>query len=168
MNHEDDESTRRLLSLALEYRGRPIDDLVDRLSAGDGDEWLTRTLRTPTPHGGLPEGLLEGHWTLPQMLQIKEYFKRGADPRNAESRRKSLLGYFLCTAAAQVHHHRLLSSGPREELAEAWRELAALASPPWRALLIEASRQLESRKPPASKSKSELPVLQRSPPPCVP
>ncbi len=135
----------RLFQMGITTPQRPIDHLVQRLSGPGSGTWLGEALRLPQVGcKGDPEtGLARGKLNIREIDDLKERCKLAAltngDPH---IRLASTAGYYIAIAAAAVHHHRLISSQPRDELSSMLLDLGSVASEPWATLLGQAALQL--------------------------
>jgi len=135
---------KRLLMLALTKR-RPVDRLIDRISASDGHGWMRTILSLPafTRAGDLTQGLVQGGWTADRLGQFKNECKQmtGAN-QDERSRLAGMLGYYLAVAAGLAHSGRNLSSQPQAELEAVLLDLAEAAPLPWSDLLARGALKL--------------------------
>ena len=157
----DDSRAARLLGVALR-RDRPIDRLIDRLSAEDGEVWLERGLRGYLTDPNAPpvdEVLLADSAPLEQLQELKDRAKTlysenhragshratGATEPGAESPKTvALIGmaaYFLTVAVALVRHDRRICSRSRKELQPMLRSLLEAMPSRWREMLKAAEER---------------------------
>lgn len=135
---------KRLLALALTKR-RPVDRLIDRLSASDGHGWMRTVLMLPTftRAGDLTSGLVNGTWSIDRLNQFKNECKQLTGASNDErSRLAGMLGYYLAVATGLASGGRNLSSQPQAELEAVLLDLAEAAPQPWSDLLARAALKL--------------------------
>jgi len=140
----DSATVSRLLGMGMSEPRRPVDDLIERLGRRDGARWFRALLAAgPLGSGGAdPERLLvEGKASLEIMRSLKESAKalfreRRDDP---EARLGSIAAYFLCVAAALVHHGTLICGRDRREVEEVLIDLGVAVPGGWGALLARAA-----------------------------
>jgi hypothetical protein len=138
----DPQLVQEMLKMGVADARRPIDRLIERLSVPGGADWLVLGLRLPQcGFGEDPEGgLVRGRLSLAALDAAKERCKQAAftDP-DANVRLAATGGYYLTIAAAAVHHNRLITSLPHEELSNAFLDLGAAMQEPWALLLGRAA-----------------------------
>lgn len=127
------EQTSRLLRLSMDSLPRPIDDLLDRLTAPDGSSWLAHVLSTgPGGAYGPPEVAIQQSVSLEQLRSIKE---AGTDlavrGRSGDARLAAMTSYFFAVAAGLARFDENLTSRESDELDEILRDLAAVVPPNW-------------------------------------
>ena len=131
-----------MLKMGVSDARRPIDRLIERLNAPGGPAWLVDTLRLPVwAMREEPEvALARGRLSLAALDTLKERCKQAAftDP-DSNLRLAATGGYYLAIAAAAVHHNRLITSLPAEELATAMLDLGEALPEPWTSLLGRAA-----------------------------
>jgi hypothetical protein len=127
---------------------RPLDRLLDRLHAPGGDVWFQDALRIPTLRlGDDPEAALaRGRLGVVGLDEAKERSKQAAFGSVDANERLAATGvYYLCIASAAVHHNRLITSLPREELANAFLDFGAALPEPWSSMLGRAALLLGAK-----------------------
>jgi hypothetical protein len=133
---------QEMLKMGVADARRPIDRLIERLANSGGTSWLVDGLRLPQcGFGDQPEdGLVRGKLTLAALDAAKERCKQAAFTNtDANIRLVATGGYYLAIAAAAVHHNRLITSLPHEELCNALLDLGAAVQEPWALLLGRAA-----------------------------
>lgn len=133
---------QEMLKMGVSDARRPIDRLIERLRGADGPAWLLDTLKQPAwGVAGDPEAALaKGGMSLESLDQLKERCKQAAFTDQDGSRRIIATGgYYLAIAAAAVHHSRLITSLPAEELATAMLDLGEALPEPWTSMLGRAA-----------------------------
>lgn len=146
--HLDPGVAQEMLRMGVSDARRPIDRLVERLRSPGGPEWLLDMLRQPI--WSIPEdpdnAIARGRMSLAGLDGLKERCKLAAfsDP-DSNLRLAATGGYYLAIAAAAVHHNRLITSLPQDELANALLDLGEALPEPWTALLGRAALLLGVR-----------------------
>lgn len=139
---------QEMLKMGVADARRPIDRLIDRLNAPNGANWFLEGLKIPQCGFGedVEGSLARGRMPLAVLDQCKERCKQAAfaDP-DANVRLLATGGYYLTIAAAAVHHNRLITSLPHEELANAMLDLGAATPDPWTTLLGRAALLLGAK-----------------------
>ena len=139
----------RFLSLGLQDRRRPVDQLVDRLHQADGEPWLRVAVVTGLRPGLAPADLLLGD-AQPSLDQLKELKKAGQrmfkGGKDEDARLTGLASYCLSLAGGLVHHGQLLSSQDPEVIAELMDSLAAVLPGEWARLVERAAERLRPAK----------------------
>ena len=133
---------QEMLKMGVADARRPIDRLIDRLASSGGTLWLVEGLRMPQcGFGPDPEGgLVHGRLALPVLDAAKERCKQAAfTDTDSNVRLIATGGYYFAIAAAAVHHNRLITSLPHEELCNALLDLGAVVQEPWALLLGRAA-----------------------------
>ncbi|MCA9289688.1 MAG: hypothetical protein KDA25_01080 [Phycisphaerales bacterium] len=136
-----DRAVTRMLTLGLSRPARPIDGLIERLSAPDAAGWLDVALRlSPAASDGDPvDRLVHGQASRADL----EVYKRSAQASNAppisDEAMRGMFAYFTIVAAGLAHHGILLTSRPREQVDEFLLDLAAVLPEPWHSFLCRAT-----------------------------
>ena len=133
---------QEMLRMGVADARRPIDRLIDRLGVPGGTLWLVDGFRLPLcGFGADPEdGLVRGRLPLVALDAAKERCKQAAFTNpDANARLIATGGYYFAIAAAAVHHNRLITSLPHEELCNALLDLGAAVQEPWALLLGRAA-----------------------------
>jgi hypothetical protein len=136
------ETISRLLQLGITGPRRPVDALVERLSAADGAAYFKQMLaRAPIKNLGDPEvALVHGRCDEVALDRLKEASKRLLqDAINDTDRLAGLAGYFFSVAAALVHQDRNITSRSTQELHEVLLELASVSPGAWARFLGAAA-----------------------------
>lgn len=136
------ETISRLLQLGITGPRRPVDALVERLSAADGAAYFKQMLaRAPIKNLGDPEvALVHGRCDEVALDRLKEASKRLLqDAINDTDRLAGLAGYFFSVAAALVHQDRNITSRSTQELHEVLLELASVSPGTWARFLGAAA-----------------------------
>lgn len=135
----------RLLELGIAGPRRPLDALIDRLSAADGSSWFAGTLEG-APFGGADEshrGLIDGASPLDDLESLKNEGKRLLASGMAERERLAgLSAYFLAVSAALAHHRTNISSRPPHDLSDALLDLASVLPSPWSGMVARGAMRL--------------------------
>jgi hypothetical protein len=127
---------------------RPLDRLLERLSTAGGVVWFQDELRSNALKlGEDPESALaRGRLGLIGLDEAKERAKQAAFGSTDVNQRLAATGaYYLCIASAAVHHNRLITSLPREELANAFLDFGAALPEPWSSMLGRAALLLGAK-----------------------
>lgn len=136
------ETVSRLLQLGISGPRRPVDALVERLSAADGVAYFRQMIgRAPIKNLGDPEvALVHGRCDEVAVDRLKEASKRLLqDAINDTDRLAGLAGYFFAVAAALLHQDRNITSRSTQELHEVLLELASVSPPVWARFLGAAA-----------------------------
>jgi hypothetical protein len=132
----------RLMQLAgAPQERRPVDDLLDRLSAPDSSAWFHAALKTNLLGGDpqLAERLLRGTAQGDEITALKQHVKHVAGSTNQrEEWLTGVLCYFLLVAAGLAHDGVLRSSRDPQEMRECLLELATAVPSAWADLLTRA------------------------------
>lgn len=123
-----------LLELGLGGKRSPLDELVERVSRSDREEWARRAADGVclAAAGGTDRGLVEGTSTEQELLDVKRAAKSAL--RRAGSREERLLAawaYALATAAGLAYTGKYLGKSPNPGLRDVLAELGALLPEPW-------------------------------------
>lgn len=140
--HLNPSVANEMLRMGVSDVRRPIDRLVDRLRTPGGPEWLLDTLRLPvwSLQDDPETAIARGRLSLAALDSLKERCKLAAfsDP-DSNLRLVATGGYYLAIAAAAVHHNRLITSLPQDELANALLDLGEALPEPWTGMLGRAA-----------------------------
>lgn len=132
----------KMLRLGVVGPRRGVDDIIDRLRTPDGWEWWNGCM-SELGEGSATDAadrLVKGSATIEFLLQAKELHKRLMAAGNPTPKRlASMAAYYACLAAAVVHHGRLISGQPVEQLSDALADLAASTPEPWSDLIGKAA-----------------------------
>lgn len=137
-----------MLRMGVADARRPIDRLIERLQNPGGNAWFLEALKQPACGlGDDPEnGLARGRLTVAALDTAKERCKQAAFANTDSNVRLAATGgYYLTIAAAAVHHNRLITSLPQEELANAFLDLGGALGEPWTTLLGRAALLLGAK-----------------------
>lgn len=139
-----DEQARKLLRLGMLKTFRPVDALIERLKATDGQEWFRKvTLAAPfTTILGRGDGLITGRVMLAQLTALKEAGKRQARELDRNMRLIARAAYDLSIAAAIVHYGQVITTQSRTELLDVLSDLAEALPEPWAKLVVDATEKL--------------------------
>lgn len=140
-------AAKRLLETALSPDSRrPIDDLIDRLSAPDGSAWLASVLAHAPFDVPKWEGEVGWEPTAATLAELKDFKARSkamlGHATGVDARCRATLGYFLAIAVAIVEHGARLSSEPPEPLAISLADLAAALDDAWSDLFMRGALAL--------------------------
>jgi hypothetical protein len=134
------EQASTLLRLGLRGLRRPVDDLIERLRAGAGLEWLERALARVLGGASPAAALAGGGADVAELTAIKEHCKAILrDSRDTEERLAAIAGYFLSIAAGLAHHGARIGGHGRDDLNEILLDLADVAPGPYSSLLATAA-----------------------------
>lgn len=120
----------RLLRMGLSPARRPIDALIDRLRARDGESWLDLQLGVEMPQTErmIASRILARQAQLDDLLRMKDLSKlRLAQVHTEPERVSALLGYFLAVAGGLAQYGLVITSRAGEELEIAMLDLAEAA-----------------------------------------
>jgi len=135
----------RLLTLGLTVSSRPVDIVLDRLNEPDAASWLNATLDAAETALDQPlrPALRAGDGGVEALIAIKDGAKASLSGETKDGDPAAgVLLYFLAVAAAQAHHGVLISSQPKNEVAETLGELAAALPEAWSRVCDQAAAQL--------------------------
>lgn len=147
-----EDQARRLLQMGMVQPFRPVDTLIERLTASDGHEWFRKALggapfTTPFPgnadlalSGG--HAILSGRVMLNQLIGLKEAAKTQARDSDRNARLAARAGYDLAIGAALAHHGIVITSQKRSELLLALTDLADALPDAWSELFHVACEKL--------------------------
>ncbi len=134
------ETISRLLKLG--QSPRPVDALIDRLSASDGHTWLGTNLERAfgAKCGPVTEKLTDPSTPVDELVMLKDLSKQHGRREGDDAGLTAMAAYFLSVAAAVAHHGVLISSRSQTELTSVLEDLAVVVEPPFRELLLKAVR----------------------------
>jgi len=139
----EDQVTCEALKLAAGVElDRPVDRVIRRLECADAEEWFTTFLaRGPLSVFQDPEdALVNGRSGIDHLIALKNRAKTflRESPESDEAL-YGILGYFLASAGALLHHGRLISSSRREDLDPMLLDLAGVLPDAYSQLLARAA-----------------------------
>lgn len=136
----DSPKTSRFLKLALGSEDSPIDELLERLSLPDGEDWLERVCREgPGRSLGILRWREESKASKDELLRLKDQAKdlfRSAGDQDL--RLSGVLAYFLSLALGFVLLGVAITNRPREVIDPIFKDLACMLPPPWREIFARA------------------------------
>ncbi len=115
----DQTQLSRLMRLGINGPRRPVDALIQRLSAQGGKEWLARILQEDLPERerSLIKQAVERSATLDQLQELKSFAKDRLTVAKTENDRIcSLFSYFISLAGALATHGQVITSRGADEL----------------------------------------------------
>ncbi len=140
----------KMLRLGVVGPRRGVDDLIDRLRTPDGWAWW-ETCMGELGEGSAKEAanrLVLGKGDLNFISSSKERHKAKMGSGNpAPVRLAAMASYYVCVAAALVHHKKTITGQDSDLLSEALADLAASVPEPWADMLGKASIGGVKKKP---------------------
>ncbi|TVQ54943.1 MAG: hypothetical protein EA377_04415 [Phycisphaerales bacterium] len=137
--------TAHLLQHGLTVPVRPIDTLLDHLTAPNGWEWLETALREEFSEAERAMALAGGDDSPDsesRLVALKERAKTLVAEAPTEDRALAAMAmYCLTVASGLVHHGQLHSSRGPAEWSEVFADLAGVAFPQWRSILLQAAEE---------------------------
>lgn len=140
----DEHSAKSLLAMALRASARPLDQLIERLTAEDGPRWLAAVSQNPAlaELGVTYDALIDGEADLKMLESIKDLSKSAVARQTEDSSKlEPTYLYFMSLAAALAHHGEIISSQGRQEILDAFEELADALPHRERSLIDKAMKR---------------------------
>lgn len=132
------ESVRRLIGSNVSApAGSPVSSMLAWLSArqNSGIDAALRSL-------GITTAELDATFAASAdgCVALKDRAKRAhSETRDQGTRDAALAIYFLAAAIALTRHHTLISTRPKQELSDAFSDLAGESADPWRSIFDQAA-----------------------------
>jgi hypothetical protein len=137
-----DDDVTRMLQVGFGHRVRPIDDVVQRLLAADGEAWFAAAMAKPPLLGpGVPMSrAAQSDVTIEELEGIKSRCKDAISVAASDRSTKDagVMGYFLVVASGLAFHDRVLASRDRAEIDEALAAISDHLPKPWSAIVATA------------------------------
>jgi hypothetical protein len=133
-----------LLSLAYSTPSSEVDELIERLSAGDRDEWIAAAWESPLLMNtlGTQPAFVAGRIERDALLALKRDAKQLLMRAAGEDRHLATWAYVLAQVGAIAHFGSSLSERIDPRLAGVLAELACIVPPPLGPLLDLAACRL--------------------------
>lgn len=135
----NEETTARLLRLALVSAGHSADGLVSRIESTGGQAWFDQALRSCLCGADQFDALIDGTVSLSQLHAMKDEGKRRHAADGGQQRLIGSAGYFAALAAGFAYHNTSIGSYARDELEETFLTIASVLTQPWSELFQRAA-----------------------------
>ncbi len=131
---------KTLLAMGLGDSDRPIDRVIRRLQAEDGQAWFESARNQLLDEVGVSLASIRSNPATPleQLREHKAAIKRWSKDSDPDTQLIGVLGYFLVLAIASCHHSLQISDQNPAFVHGALRELEAALPAPWNCFVRKA------------------------------